>query len=325
MSRGLLLWAALGADAFALAAEPAPVEEAELRLLSLNIWGVPFPVSKPFHRRRDTVVDFIEESDPDAVLMQEAFKNWVNLRWLREALGGEHHFVRAEDEQGRKVARKDSGLVTVHRGEEPPEGHRNELLELCCKNYDEVLADKGVQRFDLLADNGVTVPVFNLHLIAGDVGFRREPRQQQVVQMLGEMVQQTEGPAVLVGDFNLAPPTPADCTEDALASAPEWRLDCETEALIRDAGFRDVAVELASAGGSTLQSTYADGEARYDRVYVRDGAEVCLEPVDLTVHTHLVDGEEKPKRLSDHKPLLVDLLVTPCGTAVASRSEPSPG
>lgn len=305
------------------------LEAAELRLLSVNIWGVPYPFSRPFHARRAAVVDLIAETDPDLVAMQEVFRRWVGMRKLKEALGPDRRLHRAEDgAQSRRERRRDSGLVTVVRkGRKPEDGHNNRLLELFPKNLDETLADKGVQRFDLLADNGAVVPVFNLHLIAGGSGFRQGPRRAQVEQMLEEMVSPTTGPAVMVGDFNLEPPGPGAC-EEGDGWEEDWHLDCGTEALIREAGFRDAAVVISRRTGLPLASTHVGGStARYDRVYVRDGGGWCLDVVDLAVLTHEDAGEPDPLGLSDHKPLLVDLRVRSCSAeeALARLGVRSPG
>jgi endonuclease/exonuclease/phosphatase family metal-dependent hydrolase len=111
-------------------------------------------------------------------------------------------------------------------------------------------------------------------------------RADQVASLL-DWVAESEGPAILLGDFNLAPGEEA--TERALA----------------EAGARDVLAEFG-----VLAGTYPGDGHRYDRIFVVDGPTHRWEVEDAAVVVYDDDPTTvAPPRLSDHFPIRARLLL----------------
>ena len=141
------------------------------------------------------------------------------------------------------------------------------------------LATKGfsVARHDLAP--GFQVDVYNLHMEAGGCPEDEAIREAGVSLLLETIAARSVGlPLVVAGDFNLH-------EEDALD--------------------RDQLQRLTDAGLIDACWTLDCGETNIDRVFVRDGDELALEPLAWEVPGAFVISEGAP--LSDHEPVAVVL------------------
>ncbi|MFH1468522.1 MAG: endonuclease/exonuclease/phosphatase family protein [Pseudomonadota bacterium] len=266
----LVLCALLSAhDAWA---EPAP-PPVELRVATYNIWGLPGWLTHPTWRhRRGRVNRFLERGGYDVLAVQEAWSTAVDD---------------LDPAPDLTVEAEDAGLGLWFRGRVGQHGqaivrhfHRRRGVER--------LKHKGLLGAELTLVGGARVWVWTTHLQADADAGSAEVRVDQVTELLAA-VDAHPGAAILLGDLNLH-----------RAFAP----DQPAAAALREAGFRDVALELDLAG----EGTWADTDLRLDRVLLRDGPQVCLQPVDYRVEREL--GAEGV--VSDHHPVWARVRVAPC-------------
>ncbi len=261
----------------ALAAEPEGIAEplggAELDVLCTNIWGLAWPLSRDRRERLPRVGLERDFQSYDLVAVQELW------RGARRRVGGPWTAPGGSGDSGLALAGRLAAGATIH-------------LEPFRESAGvERLKRKGILVAEVPVE-GLERPllVFVTHFQAGDpYGGVREAQALQLVELLALH----EGPALVLGDFNLHRDNAADSRAERV--------------LVR-AGLRDVAVAL-----DRLEPTYvetnpyawpgAHGE-RFDRVYVRDGESVSVRPLEVEV---LHDAEP----ISDHQPLRVRVRVEP--------------
>jgi endonuclease/exonuclease/phosphatase family metal-dependent hydrolase len=244
----------------AYAVEPAPVRDASaVEVVSINAWGI---FVAPQRATRLAAIDaWLQEQAADVVGLQELWSGVIPVAaptWQHDPAGG------------------DDGLALSGRA--ASKGVSSRPFQRAT-GFD-ALKRKGVLRGEAVLADGERVWVFVTHLQAG-VGARfADVRADQVATLL-DWVAESEGPAILLGDFNLAPGEEA--TERALA----------------EAGARDVLAEFGALGG-----TYPGDGHRYDRIFVVDGPAHRWEVEDAAVVVYDDDPmTAAPARLSDHYPI----------------------
>ncbi len=276
-----LLVAAVLAPLAARAAPPeAPAEAGlELAVVTVNTWGIPFPFS-PGHRRArlDRLGRLLDAVGADVVGFQEL---WGRARRVVP----EGWRVLPDDDRRTGLglmSRYPARVDAVVRYE--PERRHDAYTR---KGYLAATVD--------LAPAGPELRVFVTHLQAWGA---TERRAAEVDQLLAA-VAAADGPALVLGDFNLSE-EPADrATADRLA----------------EAGLRDVAPEG--------EPTHISGH-RFDRIFLRDGGGWCLEAEDVEV---LDPHRFHLRRLSDHDAVRARLRLAPCGGAprAGAGTTPAPG
>ncbi len=244
-----------------------PIEAVEIELLSYNTWGVPFPFSRGRRRARlEGTSTFLEQHGADIVGLQELFGR------SRELLdpGGQQLIATDEPETG--LALLSAFPTTLEREVVfAPERERD------------VLTRKGFLHASVTLPGAVPLQVFVTHL---EAGLARERRERAARRLL-EAVEATEGPAVILGDFNLS-----DAESDRKAAAS-----------FLEAGWKDL--------GEGTGPTHRFLDHRYDRIYLRDGDTWCISPLAQAV---LGPGDGASKGLSDHWPVWARVSVEPCDT-----------
>lgn len=241
---------------------------AELDILTVNLWGLPWPWSRERLGRKRRFAAHLAETDYDIIGIQELWWPW-------------HRALRVDDLHIPR-ARRDAGLALASRvtlvGEARVEhfDHRAGL---------DGLKRKGVLSASIEPAPGARLSAHVTHLQAGRE--HAHVRARQIDQLLRTVADPTL-PAVLMGDFNF---------HDGIAD------DERSERRLLDAGFVDAAV-----AGACLDATYTssnpyvrwrDRTERLDRVYLRDGTRTSLRTVDVQV----VDLFPHP--VSDHHPVRV--------------------
>jgi endonuclease/exonuclease/phosphatase family metal-dependent hydrolase len=245
----------------------------ELDLLTMNLWGLPWPLARERRDRKRRFVEHLVRGAYDLVGIQELWWPW------RRSLGHAPLVV--------PPSRRDSGLGLAGR------------LRACGSARVEHFRDhagvdrlkrKGVLRTTVEAHPDVRLCAVVTHLQAG----RRQARARaaQVDQLL-DTVSGERRPVVLMGDFNLH---------------RESALDRRSEARLAAAGFVDAALAV-----SRSEPTYDSSNPfvrrrrcaeRFDRVYLREGGDVRLEPIEAEV------VRVRPRPLSDHHPLRVRVAIS---------------
>ena len=252
-------------------AVPDPQAAAEIEVLSINIWGLSWPISRrrgPRMRQLHT----LSLTDYDVVGIQEVWRGaYRRIPW-REAIQ-------------RPAARGDSGLGLTGR---LIDGVAPTLLPFQTRTGLERLKGKGILISRVTVPEVGAVWVYVTHLQAGSGS--GEQRAAQVEQLLAAVAERP-GPAVIIGDFNLYRDHP---------------IDAQTEHRLAQAGLQDVALLAgAPAATYTADNPYIwkgeDGE-RFDRIYLRSSPQTRLE----LIHTAVLPYDEP---LSDHQPIAARIRV----------------
>lgn len=209
----------------------------ELRVATLNAWGLPAPVAADRRGRMPRIARWVEDRGYDVAGLQELW----------------HGALRLFDAPNLTLPNQesDSGLALVTR-HPVLSSHTVTFREE--RGFDAWKA-KGVLLAEV-APGGATEPlvVGVTHLQAGGGARAAQVRESQVVELLAALPD--DRPTVLLGDFNLYDDQPAD-----VASYDR----------LRAAGFVDVGEDRGALGG-----TYPGLPDRFDRIWVRASGR-CLE------------------------------------------------
>ena len=235
---------------------------------SWNTWGLPAPMSKDRKARFKRIDEDLEAPDADLVALQEV---WGGARPLLPKV--------------KLIAREeDSGLAFVS----PKRTLRDiSFHPFVVNGRFEGWKTKGVlAAMSELAD-GTDLMVVNTHFQAGQ-SERWARNRASDTDVLLEAVDGWAGPVLVAGDFNFYSESPTDA---------------DNAERLWDAGFADVAEAL---GAVTV--TYPRERERFDRIYLRSGDEVCLQPLAFDVN------EYQGMRLSDHKRVMATIQATRDGT-----------
>jgi endonuclease/exonuclease/phosphatase family metal-dependent hydrolase len=274
-----------------------------LRILTLNVWGLPWPVGWKVPERVAAIGDAFPGLAPDVAAFQEA--------WTADA-------CIALAEAGRRA-----GLV--HAFPEPRGPGRGGLLLLsryplrdarfvpyALNGFPERIdhADywggKGFIACEIAtADGAIAVAATHLHAryAARELDPYLGHRMAQVVQ-LSAALRSRSLPLLAVGDFNF-----------------EERFE-ENAVLLGLTGLADVAVALDRREESvrwagSVARPPGRGAARIDYAFFRSGSETSLRPLAIErVLDRLIEIEGRPANFSDHAGLLFELEIEPGGATL---------
>jgi endonuclease/exonuclease/phosphatase family metal-dependent hydrolase len=276
-----------------------------LRVLSLNVWGLPPPVGRFVDERMELVADQLPALDCDVALFQEVWTEGTRerLRQGGRAAGLDHHFWPTGPASSR------GGLLALSRLPIARPEYRPYTLcglpqRLTQMDY---WSGKGVCAFELRID-GAAVWIGNTHLHAryapNDVEDDYIGHRSAEIIELASTLGPVRSPVVVAGDFNLR------------EQAPEYRL------LQLLTGLRDVAADLgAREATSTLDNVWrrqrgATSESRIDYVFSRSGADLGVKPTDVRrVFDTPVRVAGRPGSYSDHAGVLADFEIAGAGEA----------
>jgi endonuclease/exonuclease/phosphatase family metal-dependent hydrolase len=245
----------------------------ELDLLTANLWGLPWPVSRERHARKRRFTEHLARSAYDLVGIQELWWPWRRALRLRSL-----EIPRTSRDSGLALA----GRLPVREPVRVEHFQRGVGVDR--------LKRKGALRAGVETASG-DVSVCVAHLQAGP---RHASVRAHQLQQLLEQLDSERRPVVLMGDFNLHD----DCEEDRRSAEQ-----------VRAAGFADAALALARPEPTyhAASNPYVRGPRtahRFDRVYLRDGSGVRMRPLQADV------VRLNPRPVSDHHPLRVRVRVS---------------
>jgi endonuclease/exonuclease/phosphatase family metal-dependent hydrolase len=248
----------------------------ELDLLTVNLWGLPWPFARARLERKQRLAAHLAEGAYDLVGIQELWWPWR----------------RAFEVPALQVprSRRDSGLALAGRLRA-----RNDVRVAHFRHHrgSDRLKRKGVLWAEVETPDAGTLRVGVTHLQAERRGARI--RALQIEEIIAR-VEAERAPVLLMGDFNFY----ADSEEDVRSA----------ERLCA-AGLVDAALALGREEPTYgVNHPYARGGGageRFDRVYLRAGARASLHPLDAEV-IGVAGGA-----VSDHHPVRVRVRIGDAG------------
>ena len=269
-----------------------------LRVLTLNVWGLPLGLTRHHDSRMQAIGEGFARSGADIIALQEV---WTADARTLLADAGKRAGYRAI--WHREAAFGGSGLMVLSRL--PITGHRFTRFRLAGlpqrPHHADFYAGKGFVSIELASDAG-PLTLVDTHLHAGYSAADapdeyRGIRAAQAVEIAASL-RAVQTPVVATGDFNTS--------EDDEAYA----------ILLGLSGLRDLAVVLDRRQATCLSPhpyRGVDSDAsRIDLVLARGGPSTRLEAIsiDRTFDEPLAFGDE-PGAYSDHAGLLATLELTP--------------
>lgn len=176
---------------------PARASEAELNILTLNTWGLPFPLGQKLDERIPRIVQAIQGYD--VVVLQETFDSRFD-RFIEMA-----QYPYAYHHQSSATGLLRSGLLTLSRH---PIIHTDFEPFRQCTQAD-CMAQKGVLLTRIKHPQLGPIDIYNTHYQA--VRAAEHIRAQEDNNVLQRLIfrNQKYYPAFLAGDFNFEPDGPA--------------------------------------------------------------------------------------------------------------------
>lgn len=269
----------------------------QLRVLTLNAWALPEPLSSDVSGRMRRIGEALPRLDADVVALQEI---WT--QGARKQLVDAGHRAGYEHIWHNRAAFGGSGLMLLSRLPfARPQFRRFALGGLPQRvQHGDYYGGKGFAQVELTTPEGALC-LFITHLQAR-YGDRSGPdeylgqRAAQVVEIAASVSRRPE-PSLALGDFNLR------------EGHPEYRV------LLGLTGFRDAAVELDwRQDTSRISRPSSDPDEprteRIDFVFVRAGATSAAAPVRIRrVLDEGFEEPEQPRLYSDHCGLLADIEI----------------
>jgi endonuclease/exonuclease/phosphatase family metal-dependent hydrolase len=266
----------------------------QLKVLTLNIWDIPFWFSTKRHYRIHQLGPYLKEIDPHLICLQEAF-DVKHRTFIHEALGRKKfHIVEEFDETRRVLLFKrfdlTGGLVIFSKFpiKESSFSHFRRPLRLALP---ERIGRKGFLRVLIETPAGPLL-VVNTHLHSGPKQQHRQIRYSQFKEVLGELDESRyQFSTILAGDLN----------EDIYAEPKDFLKLTEAN------GFEDPTIQLGTGAEATvkLENPYGNmwfytrpRSKRIDYIFFRNAATLKITPQNYQV----LPMPAMP--LSDHNPVL---------------------
>jgi sphingomyelin phosphodiesterase 2 len=272
-----------------------------LRILTLNTWGLPAPLSHLPETRMAEIGRRVRALDVDVAAFQEVWTRGCRraLRAACQSAGLVHAWTN-------HVAFGGSGLLVLSR---LPIGSAH-FERFSVRGYPERVdhgdyyGGKGFLRISLEHPAGpISLVTTHLHArYASDVEHAYVPQRIAQIVQLTSAIWSSEEPTLAVGDFN------------CLESDVEHRVACGL------ASLRDVAVELDQRQPTALHTNPFRGGSRHrdrriDYVFARDGVHARIAPRRIQrVLDEVFTLDGRDASVSDHAGLLAELDILPGGT-----------
>src|SRR5262249_46474361 len=189
-------------DPYAYAEIPHQTISAPFKIVSLNIWDLPYWFVKNRQQRMLQIAEYLHGLDAEIICLQESF-DVRHRRLLYERLGCDRYYASGGFEATRKapLAAFDTtgGLVTFSKF--PIIEHTFTPFNQFTPSLVERIGRKGVLEATIETPYGV-MQVFNIHLHMGRKFFAHNIRVKQLKSVLERIEAQRHMPVILAGDFN---------------------------------------------------------------------------------------------------------------------------
>ncbi len=268
----------------------------DLKILTFNIWDIPFWFCVNRKRRMARLGAFLKEKNTDVLCLQENF-DVLHRRLMHKTLGETIYNLHNNHHKTRRVFLykkfdKTGGLATYSKfpivnTEFVP--FKKPLL----MSLPEKLGSKGFLKTLIKTPKG-NIMVVNVHFLHGLAGTARSLRNMQIKQLI-ENLRSVKNTVILAGDFN----------DEANSHIDNFSHE------FRGAGFSDAALFLKKIPQPTLLTSnkytsilfqYRGNKSeRYDHIFIRNCKRVILKVLDLET---LLQPEDP---LSDHEPVMAKL------------------
>jgi len=192
----------MASNPYAHAKTPHQTSASQLKIVSFNIWDLPYWFVKNRRQRILQIAEYLQRLDAEIVCLQESF-DIHHRRLLYEHLGLERYYASGGFEATRKaplaVFDTTGGLVIFSKF--PILQHKFVPFNQFTLSLVERIGRKGVLEATIETPYGV-IQVLNTHLHMGKSFFSRNTRVKQLKSILERMKVQPHLPVILAGDFN---------------------------------------------------------------------------------------------------------------------------
>jgi endonuclease/exonuclease/phosphatase family metal-dependent hydrolase len=192
----------LASNLYSRANMPHQMNSSQLRIVSFNIWDLPYWFVKNRKQRILQIAEYLQRLDAEIICLQESF-DVHHRRLLYEHLGLERYYASGGFEETRKVplASFDTtgGLVIFSKF--PIIQYKFIPFNQFTPSLIEHIGRKGLLEATIETPYGV-IQVFNIHLHVGKNFLAHSIRVKQLKSVLDRMKSQPNLPIILAGDFN---------------------------------------------------------------------------------------------------------------------------
>ena len=250
---------------------PFPDESVLLDVLTINLWGLPWPIARDRRRRKRRFERYVTRAAYDLIGIQELWWPWNRTLAL--------------DSLVLPTSDRDSGLALAGRlpaGEAPQVRHFRHRAGFDC------MKRKGILSSRIRLGGGLDIAVHVTHLQAGRG--HAGVRARQIDELL-EVVSADDAPALIMGDFNFY----SGHSDDR-----------ESDARLRAHGFEDAAEAADAQPTYTSANRYVWRRRcaeRFDRIFFRAGRGARFRVREVEALSDL------SAPLSDHHPVRARLDV----------------
>src|SRR5215471_4731688 len=181
---------------------PHQTSASQLKIVSFNIWDLPYWFVKNRKPRILQIAEYLQRLDAEIICLQESF-DVHHRRLLYEHLGLERYYASGGFEETRKVpfASFDTtgGLVIFSKF--PIVRYKFIPFNQFTTSLVEHIGRKGLLEATIETPYGI-IQVFNIHLHVGKNFLAHSIRVKQLKSVLERMKSQPNLPIILAGDFN---------------------------------------------------------------------------------------------------------------------------
>lgn len=270
----------------------------QLRVATLNVWGMPPPLGRQVRYRMGRIGEEVARLELDVIAFQEVWTAVGRRRLVRAArdAGLEHIWSNPEEPGG-------GGLIVASR------------LPLRAVRFSQFALPQAATRVDELAyyagkgfvEARVETPAGPLRLVNTHLHSQsRTYRVAQIVELAGHLLE-AEEPTIALGDFNFRPPNPEYAIWSGLTG-------------MRDAAVLTGEPEPTVFPGNPMRARHR--ARRIDYLFLRDGARQGIRPIHTErVFDRFFDRNGRSVAFSDHAGVLTTLELNEPQTSTAWRPD----
>jgi endonuclease/exonuclease/phosphatase family metal-dependent hydrolase len=278
---------------YAPATMPHHTSASQLKIVSFNIWDLPYWFVKNRQQRICQIADYLQRLDAEIVCLQESF-DVQHRRLLYERLGIERYYTSGGFAETRKVPLAvfdtTGGLVIFSKF--PITEYRFTPFHHFTPSVVERIGRKGVLEATIETPHGM-MQVFNIHLHVGRHFLAHKIRVKQLQSVLERINRQPHLSSILAGDFN----------ENALMEQKKFVTMLQSKGLMHSLYFEKYEFMPSYRIKNPLVNTWLNREKysrRLDYILVNIAENLYLKVIQYEpIYLH--------PPLSDHDPVFLSL------------------